>query len=285
MNPEPFTYAHFMQAMTSFKDDMFMYYIDEAVRIYCRLKGTHVGPRPASSKDYTPEYADAFEVANVAIFTVAKKMHSYDSAKGEFKKYLDAALKNTVNDILKADGRGDFFDQTSKKKNKEDEPEKHSRVSVDRFWGSADNNSEPDNVIADREERVRKHKDDAFETMIRFIDSLSDIKRAAIYSSAFGQILRPDLENYGRNYADVLAKMYDTTASYIRKLATDGKKAAIAEAHRLGFNERSMGEISMGYMQVRNTGPDINDQVLRAVEQMDSYQQFLILRHLAANME
>ena len=91
MDPKPFTYEYFIQAVQSLKDDMLMYYIDEAVAIYCRIKGKSVGP------------------------------------------------------------------------------------------------------------------------------VLPEIKRAAIYASAFGQILRPDLEGYGRNYADILADIYHTTALFIIK--------------------------------------------------------------------
>lgn len=287
-NPDPFTYEHFTQALWSLKDGMLMFYIDEAVGIYCRLRGITVGPRPASSKDYSLEYADAFEAANCAVYTVATKMGSFSPDKGAFRPYLDRALENALKDILKADGYGDFFDQTSKKKNKDDEPEKHSKVHVDRF--QVDSDSEPDTAASDRAERIRKHKDDALETMIKFIDGLSDINRAAIYASAFGQILRPDIEGFGRNYADILAKVYDTTASYIRQLAAKGKREALAEARRLGFNERSMSEISMGYLQVRTDVPvinkdDINDKVLRSTEQLAPYRQFMLLRHLAGMVE
>ena len=47
MDPKPFTYEHFIQTVQSLKDDMLMYYIDEAVAIYCRIKGKSEGPRPA----------------------------------------------------------------------------------------------------------------------------------------------------------------------------------------------------------------------------------------------
>ena len=47
MDHKPFTYEHFIQTVQSLKDDMLMYYIDEAVAIYCRIKGKSVGPRPA----------------------------------------------------------------------------------------------------------------------------------------------------------------------------------------------------------------------------------------------
>ena len=44
MDPKPFAYEHFIQTVQSLKDDMLMYYIDEAVAIYCRIKGKSVGP-------------------------------------------------------------------------------------------------------------------------------------------------------------------------------------------------------------------------------------------------
>ena len=277
----PFTLEHFMQALQSLKDGMLMFYIDEAVAIYCRLRGCSVGPRPASSKNYLRGYADAFEAANYAIFTVSQKIGSYDSEKGPFRPYLDRALENALKDILKADGHGDFFDQTSKKKFNEDEPERHLRVEADRFWGQAESDSEPDSVSSDRDERIRKHKDEALETMIKFIDSLPEMKRAAIYASAFGKVLRPDLDNYGRDYADILADKYGTTALYIRKLAAEGKRAALKKASQAGFNENSMAEVSMGYIQARTSAKSLNDKVLEAVSQLDAYQQFQFLQHLA----
>lgn len=283
-NPQPFTYEHFNQAIHSLKDEMLMYYIDEAVGIYCRLRGITVGPRPASVKDYSPEYADAFEAANCAVYTVSTKINSYNPQKGSFKPYLDRALENALKDILKEDGFGDFFDQTSKKKNKEDEPEKHYRVDVDTFRGASASDSEPDTVSADRAERIRKHEDDALETMIKFVDGLSDMKRAAIYASTFGQILRPDLTGYGRNYAEVLATAYHTTALYIRKLANAGKQEALAQARRMGFGPRSMGEVSMEMIQVKKV-PDVHEMVIQAAAELTPYQQFMLLRHLANKVE
>lgn len=285
---EPFTYEHFTQAFRSLEDGMVMYYVDEAVGIYCRLRGISVGHRPASARYYSAEYADAFEAANTAVYIAATKVIGrFDPDKGVFRPYLDTVLESALKDILKADGYGDFFDQTSKKKHRDDEPEKHGRVNVDRFWGAADQEAagEPDSAVSDRAERVRRHKDDAFETMIRYIDGLSEVKRAAIYASAFGQILRPDLENYGRDYSETLAKMYNTTSLYIRQLATEGKREALAEARRQGFGESSMNEVYMGYLQVRKTEQDMDDMVLQAAEKLSPYQRFMLLRHLAAKVE
>ena len=279
MNPIPFTYAHFLQAIQSMKDSMLMCYIDESVGIYCRIRGKSVGPRPASAKDYSPEYADAFETANYAIFKVARKLGSYNPEKA-FRPYLREALQNTIKDILKEDGKGDFFNKTAHKKNQAEEPELHQRVDADTF-GPDGAGREPDNEASERAERVRKHKDDALEAMIKFVDTLPEMKRAALYASAFGKALRPDLESYGRNYADILAGLYNTTAQYIRKLATEGKKAALAEVRRQGFSEKSMTEISMGFLQVRTPVQDINDKVLQAMSDLDSYQQFMFLRHLS----
>ena len=117
--------------------------------------------------------------------------------------------------------------------------------------------------------------------MIKFIDSLPEMKRAAIYASAFGKALRPDLDNYGRDYADILADKYGTTALYIRKLAAEGKRAALKKASQAGFNENSMAEVSMGYIQARTSAKSLNDKVLEAVSQLDAYQQFQFLQHLA----
>ncbi len=257
--PQPFTYQHFIQAVQSFKDDMLMCYFDEAVGIYCNLRHISVGPRPASVKDFSTQYADAYEAANNAILIVAKKIGSYNPAIGEFRSYLHTSLENALKDILKVDGYLPSF--------------------------SNDIENEPDTTESDTDERVRRHKDDAFETMIRFIDTLPEIKRAAVYASAFGQVLRPDLKGYGRNYADILAQMYNTTALYIRQLATEGKQAAIDEVHRQGFNERSMSEVYMGALQVKTPARDINDEVLQAVGQLDEFQQFMLLRHLAGTID
>lgn len=218
-----------------------------------------MGPRPASVKDFSTQYADAYEAANNAILIVAKKIGSYNPAIGEFRSYLHTSLENALKDILKADGYLPSF--------------------------SNDIENEPDTTESDTDERVRRHKDDAFETMIRFIDTLPEIKRAAVYASAFGQVLRPDLKGYGRNYADILAQMYNTTALYIRQLATEGKQAAIDEVHRQGFSERSMSEVYMGALQVKTPARDINDEVLRAVGQLDEFQQFMLLRHLVGTID
>lgn len=257
--PQPFTYQHFIQAVQSFKDDMLMCYFDEAVGIYCNLRHISVGPRPASVKDFSTQYADAYEAANNAILIVAKKIGSYNPAIGEFRSYLHTSLENALKDILKTDGYLPSF--------------------------SNDIENEPDTTESDTDERVRRHKDDAFETMIRFIDTLPEIKRAAVYASAFGQVLRPDLKGYGRNYADILAQLYNTTALYIRQLATEGKQAAIDEVHRQGFNERSMSEVYMGALQVKTPARDINDEVLQAVGQLDEFQQFMLLRHLVGTID
>jgi DNA-directed RNA polymerase specialized sigma24 family protein len=277
----PFTYQFFLSAIHSYNDKMLMYFIDEAVGIYCNLTGKAVGPRPASPKDYNAEYADAYEVANYAVFIVACKMGSYNPQE-EFRPYLRKALENAIKDILKEDGEGDFFNKTAhRKKKRDEEPEQHQRVNIDSFNSPDRESPEPDSEASERAGRIMKHSNDALEAMIKFVDSLPEMKRAALYASAFGQALRPDLENYGRNYADILAGIYNTTAIYIRKLAAQGKKAALAEVRRQGFSESSMAEVSMGFIQVGPPVQDINDKVLKAVSELDSYQQFMFLRHLA----
>ena len=281
MDSKPFTYEHFTKALTD--GDILLFYIDEAVSIYCRLKGISVGARPVSSRYYSMQYSDAFSAANYAVYKVATKIGSYNPDEGAFKQYLDTALANALKDILKEEGKGDFFDQTSKKKSKDDEPEKHSRVDVDHYWGSVGEDSEPDDEFTQRRERVRQHVDDAYETMIAFIDDLPDMKRNAVYASAFGQLLRPDLPNYGRNYAEILAAAYNTTAQYIKKIAAEGKKAALEMANRRGFNKQSMESVLIEAMQAGST--KTYDEVLEAVVHLDGFQQFMLLRHLAENVE
>jgi hypothetical protein len=281
MDSKPFTYEHFTKALTD--GDILLFYIDEAVSIYCRLKGISVGARPVSSRYYSRQYSDAFSAANYAVYKVATKIGSYNPDEGAFKQYLDTALANALKDILKEDGKGDFFDQTSKKKSKDDEPEKHSRVDVDHYWGSVGEDSEPNDEFTQRLERVRQHVDDAYETMIAFIDDLPDMKRNAVYASAFGQLLRPDLPNYGRNYAEILAAAYNTTAQYIKKIAAEGKKAALEMANRRGFNKHSMESVLIEAMQAVST--KTYDEVLEAVDHLDGFQQFMLLRHLAEKVE
>ena len=42
-----------------------------------------------------------------------------------------------------------------------------------------------------------------------------------------------------------------------------------------------MAEVSMGYIQARTSTKSLNDKVLEAVSQLDAYQQFQFLQHLA----
>jgi hypothetical protein len=281
MKNTPFTYEHFTKVLTD--GDILLFYIDVAVSIYCRLKGISVGARPVSPSDYKPPYSDAFSAANYAVYKVASKIGSYKPDERDFKNYLDTALGNALKDIMEEEGKSDFFDQTSKKKSKDDEPEKHSRVNVDSYRGSAGEDSEPDDESAQRRERVRQHVDDAYETMIAFIDDLPDMNRDAVYASAFGQILRPDLPNYGRNYAEIVAAAYHTTAQYIRKIASEGKKAALEMVNLRGFNKQSMDSVLIGFVPANAT--KTYDEVLEAVDHLDGFQQFMLLRHLADKVE
>lgn len=276
----PFTYEHFIKAIYSFKNDLLKCYIDEAIGIYCNLRGISVSREKDALK-----YSDAFEAANYAIFIVSTKIGAYNPEKGIFKTYLNTALSNALKDILKADMKGDFFDQTSKKKNKDDEPETHSRVSVERYWGAGnESESDPDNAEAEKEERIRRHQDDALEVIIKYIDSLPEMNRAAIYASAFGQVLRPDLENYGRDYAEIVAERFGKSAEYIRKIASIGKKEALAKANDNGFNETSFRNLHMDFVQVK---PDTSssDKMLLAINQLKPYQQFMVLQYLEEKID
>jgi hypothetical protein len=193
---------------------------------------------------------------------VAHKIGSYNPQK-PFKPYLNAALEHAIRDVLR---------------------ENRGKVPID--WSvNIDDVKEPDTEAGDRAERIRQHKDDAFETMIRFIDRMPEKKRAAIYASAFGHILRPDLQEYGRDYAQILALVYKTTAEYIRKMAAEGKNAALAEAQRYGFSARSMGEVSMGFLQAKSNVKDPNDMVIEATEKLTPSQQLKFMRYLADKVD
>ena len=56
---------------------------------------------------------------------------------------------------------------------------------------------------------------------------------------------------------------------------------SLEKASQAGFNENSMAEVSMGYIQARTSAKSLNDKVLEAVSQLDAYQQFQFLQHLA----
>lgn len=282
---KPFTFEHFVAAMNGMKDEFLMPYIDYAIGIYCKIRNIRV-EKPDKVSEYAGAYADAYEIALNAVYIAATKMSGFDPDKGQFKSYLSKSIHSALVDLLKADGYGDFFDQTSKKKNKDDEPEKHTRVDADCYWRtSTESELNPDDSESERERRIQKHENDALEVVIKYIDSLPEIQRAAIYASATGKILRPDLENYGRDYSEILAEKYNTTASYIRKLATEGKKKAVEEARRQGFNEESMRSVSTGFLQVKKDTSGTFDKVLSAIDHLEPCQQFMLLRHLANSVE
>lgn len=285
---DAFTYKHFIQAFQSNSNDMLMIYIDEAVGIYCNVRGITIGPRPANYKDYSLEYSDAFHTAMNAVYKVYSKIGSYKPSKDKtFRSYLHTALERAIIDILREEGRGDFFNSVAHRKRQGSEPETHIRVDADSFGGLGDG-TRPDGLSseeADRERRIREHQEDALKAVKAFIDTLPAIQRAAIYASSFGAGLRPVGEDPGRNYAEALAAQYNTTALYIRQLVNRGMKKVVAEAHRQGFSEESMTGISMGFIQARSTAPNAQDKVLKALDELDGFHQFLLLRHLAAEAD
>lgn len=281
---KPFTFEHFVTAMNRMKDDFLMPYIDYAIGIYCNIRKITISQRDRDKR--TDIFTEAWEIALNAVYIAATKMSGFDPDKGQFKSYLSKSIHSALVDLLKADGYGDFFDQTSKKKNKDDEPEKHIRIDADCYWRTnTESESNPDDTENEREKRIQKHKNDALEVVIKYIDSLPEIQRAAIYASATGKILRPDLENYGRDYSEILAEKYNTTAAYIRKIAAEGKKKALEEARKQGFNEGSMRSVSMEFLQVKSDTSDTFNKVISAIDQLEPCQQFMLLRHLANSVE
>lgn len=280
----PFSFEHFVIAMNGLKNDFLTPYIDYAIGIYCNIRKITISQRDRDKR--TDIFTEAWEIALNAVYIAATKMSGFDPDKGQFKSYLSKSIHSALVDLLKADGYGDFFDQTSKKKNKDDEPEKHIRIDADCYWRTnTESESNPDDTENEREKRIQKHKNDALEVVIKYIDSLPEIQRAAIYASATGKILRPDLENYGRDYSEILAEKYNTTATYIRKIAAEGKKKALEEARKQGFNEGSMRSVSMEFLQVKSDTSDTFNKVISAIDQLEPCQQFMLLRHLANSVE
>lgn len=52
MDPKPFTYEHFIQAVQSLKDDMLMYYIDEAVGMKKKKSSRSLPAAPRESTSW-----------------------------------------------------------------------------------------------------------------------------------------------------------------------------------------------------------------------------------------
>lgn len=66
----PFTLEHLNAAILSGREQMLACYVDEAIGIYCNVRGKAVGPRPARMSDCSGSYGEAYYIACNAIYEV-----------------------------------------------------------------------------------------------------------------------------------------------------------------------------------------------------------------------
>lgn len=59
----PFTLEHLNAAILSGREQMLACYVDEAIGIYCYIRGKAVGPRPARMSDCSGSYGEAYYIA------------------------------------------------------------------------------------------------------------------------------------------------------------------------------------------------------------------------------
>lgn len=292
---KPFTFDHFARAMQKLTNDFLDVYIEYAISIYCKMLGTTV-PRPEDRLHFTTEYSEAYSTALEAVYIAATKVDKYDPEKGSaFKSYLYKALHDAICDILKTNGKSDFFDKTSKvtkpsKKSsstgdvEQDEPETHSRVDIDSFRGRMDDEdeTEPNDVIEKRNLRRQNHINGAFDALREYIDSLPQKDREAVYYSANGRVLRPDYDDLGRNYSKFLAKKYNTTAGYIRNIAKTRMDEAVKYAQDKGYNANSMHREMMELIINKPSEEKFDaKKIFEALTQLTPFEQFRLLHYIA----
>lgn len=276
---KPFTFEHFVITMNGLKDEFLAPYIDYAIGIYCKLRNITISSEDKKLRRNV--YTDAYETALNALYISATKMNGFDAEKGLFKSYWSKSVHDALVDILRKDKYGDFFDQTSKKTATDLEPEIHSRVGSDEFW-VGDDRLEMSDEEEKRTERVRNHVSEAFEVMRKFIDTLPERDREAVYLSEMGHVLRPEIEYSGRNYAETLAAKYNTTAGNIRKIASRRLSEAVAFTNDKGYNAASMGNVMMEF-QYRHIDISASDSIgiSEALTQLSPFEQFKFLHYIA----
>ena len=275
----PFTFEHFVVAMNGMKDDFLMPYIDYAIGIYCKLRNIIISSEDKKLRRNV--YTDAYETALSALYISATKMNGFDAEKGLFKSYWSKSVHDALVDILRKDKYGDFFDQTSKKTATDLEPEIHSRVGSDEFW-VGDDRLEMSDEEEKRTERVRNHVSEAFEVMRKFIDTLPERDREAVYLSEMGHVLRPEIEYSGRNYAETLAAKYNTTAGNIRKIASKRLSEAVAYTNDRGYNAASMGSVMMEFKHYHiDMASSKSISIFEAITQLSPFEQFKLLHYIA----
>ena len=251
-------------------------YVDEAIGIYCNIRGKAVGPRPARMSDCSGSYGEAYYIACNAIYEVWTKIgKSFDPSR-DFKKYFTKALRNKILDLLESGGRTDLLSQPLKSKSKNDAFNKLSKVDADGYWG--DSGSEPDNVDPDKQEKIRKFMSDELDALLKYIDGLPEKERTVFLASDFGRAFSSSSDKYGRDYAEALAEKYHTSAGYIRKLAAIEKKKALDAVQKQGFNKRTFTAIEL--IQAKPNYVETYDKVIEATEKLTPFEQFLLLKHI-----
>ena len=272
----PFTLEHLNAAILSGREQMLACYVDEAIGIYCNIRGKAVGPRPARMSDCSGSYGEAYYIACNAIYEVWTKIgKSFDPSR-DFKKYFTKALSNKILDLLESGGRTDLLSQPLKSKSKDDAFNKLSKVDADGYWG--DSGSEPDNVDPDKQEKIRKFMSDELDALLKYIDGLPEKERTVFLASDFGRAFSSSSDKYGRDYAEALAEKYHTSAGYIRKLAAIEKKKALDAVQKQGFNKRTFTAIEL--IQAKPNYVETYDKVIEATEKLTPFEQFFLLKHI-----
>jgi len=275
--PKPLTLQDLNAAMSSRKDELLRPFIDKAIGIYCNMRGISVGPRPEKMSGYSGKYGEAYYIALNAVYEVWTTIGAtYDPARGSFEEFFKRLVHNKIYDLLQSGGRTDLLSVPSQAKVKGDIYSKSSKVDVDNFRGDA--GPEPDNTDSDKEEKIRIFMSDALAALIGFVDTLPEKERNVFQASSFGRTFSPQPDKYGRNYAEELARQYNTTAVYIRKLASQVKDKVLAGVKARGFNQRAFTSIQM----VQATPSYIREyeEVIEATEIITPFEQFLLLKHI-----
>ena len=275
--PKPLTLQDLNAAMSSRKDDLLEPFINRAIGIYCNIRKKTVGPRPEKMSGYSGEYGEAYYIAFNAVYEVWTGIGAtFNPALGNFDDYFNSLVHNEICDLLQSGGRTDLLSQPSQVKVKGDIYKKSIKVDADNYWG--DDGSEPDNTDSDKEEKIRVFMSDALAALISFVDTLPEKERNVFQASLFGRTFSPQPDKYGRNYAEELARQYNTTAVYIRKLATQVKDKVLAQVQAQGFNKRAFTSIQM--IQAKPSYIREYEEIVEATETITPFEQFLLLKHI-----
>ena len=274
--PNPLTLQDLNAAMSSRKDELLAPFIDKAIGIYCKIRGKSVGPRPEKMSDYSGEYGEAYYIAFNAVYEVWTRIGATYNPSRKFESYFNEVVHNEICDILQSGGRTDQLSQPSQAKVKGDIYKKSIKVDVDNYWG--DDGSEPNTTDSDKEEKIRVFMSDALAALITFVDTLPEKERNVFLASSFGRTFSSQPDKYGRNYAEELAKQYNTTAAYIRKLAAQVKDKVLAQVQAQGFDKRAFTSIQM--IQAKPSYIRGYEEIVEATEKLTPFEQFLLLKHI-----